>query len=470
LRRDLPPNRIALVLFLLGCVLGLVGLLMLPRRLPAFLGLEPAGTLASLLPPDPSPLPAAGSSLDSVDIVLPPHLPEPTNLSAAESEGLLIAGGQADDGTSFYRIELTEESLNGLLQSWCGSAGVLGSGCAHINIDLQPGGLLVSREIRVGPWNCRLGVLLLEDEGALAEASILVDEQLYAVPATGLPAQLASGLQSDVRQVLQGISVIGPLPGEASVADVSFHADRLEALAAVPGVVALMGDAGWRAVDQSIETRQITVRTAAGSDDVRLVRIDPSAVSFSVHYRPGDPLRISAWADELEPLLVFNGGYFTEEYETIYLIVAGGQAYGSPLGDFAGMFAAESDGSAGVRWLAQAPYGPDDPPAAAVQSFPVLVKPGGVMAFASDADNGARSRRTAVAQDFEGRILVVVAPGTVFSLHELAVFLAESELGVDVALNLDGGASTGLYLAADGARFEVDSIKPVPSVVVVESP
>jgi hypothetical protein len=99
-----------------------------------------------------------------------------------------------------------------------------------------------------------------------------------------------------------------------------------------------------------------------------------------------------------------------------------------------------------------------------VQSFPVLVKPGGVMGFPADADDGRPARRTVVAQDRRGRLLFLVAPRGYFSLHHLAVWLVASDLDVDVALNLDGGPSSGLWLR-DGPQ--IDSLVPVPSVIVV---
>jgi len=120
-----------------------------------------------------------------------------------------------------------------------------------------------------------------------------------------------------------------------------------------------------------------------------------------------------------------------------------------------------------VRWLRDQPYDPSEPLKEALQSFPVLVKPGGVVGFPADADDGLPSRRTVVAQDRQGHILFVVAPRGYLSLHELACFLADSDLGVDVALNLDGGFSTGLWLKAGGASVEINSRVPVPSVISV---
>jgi hypothetical protein len=104
----------------------------------------------------------------------------------------------------------------------------------------------------------------------------------------------------------------------------------------------------------------------------------------------------------------------------------------------------------------------------ALQSFPVVVKPGGVMGFPADADDGRPARRTVVAQDVQGRILIIVAPRGYLSLHELARFLAGSDLDLDVALNLDGGFSTGLWLRAGERSVEVDSLVPVPSVISVD--
>ena len=119
---------------------------------------------------------------------------------------------------------------------------------------------------------------------------------------------------------------------------------------------------------------------------------------------------------------------------------------------------------ASVRWLRVSPYDPRERLREAVQSFPLLVKPGGVMGFPADADAGQTTRRTVVAQDRDGRILFLVAPNGHLGLHALAVWLVESDLGVDIALNLDGGPSSGLWVT-DGPQ--IDSLLPVPAVIVV---
>jgi len=227
-------------------------------------------------------------------------------------------------------------------------------------------------------------------------------------------------------------------------------------------------DTGWQTVQPGIELRQVRVETGDVTERLTIVRLNPDSVRFRVHYDPIAPRSVNGWAERLQPLLVVNGGYFTPENETTGLLISDGQIWGTRYGGFAGMLAVTPDDGVSVRWLRDQPYDPGEPLKEALQSFPVLVKPGGVMGFPADADDGRPARRTVVAQDYQGRILIIVAPRGTLSLHELARFLAESDLDLDVALNLDGGYSTGLWLQADGLIVNIDSLIPVPSVVSVD--
>jgi len=238
-------------------------------------------------------------------------------------------------------------------------------------------------------------------------------------------------------------------------------------------------DTGWQLLQTGVELRQVLVETGDVAERLTIVRLDPVVVRFRVHYDPDMPLPVSDWASRLRASLVVNGGYFTPENETTGLLISGGQMWGAVYGDFAGLFAvspspdhspARGGEKVSVRWLRDRPYDPAEPLTQAVMSFPVLVKPGGVMGFPADADEGTPSRRTVVAQDQQGRILIVIAPRGYLSLHEMAVFLAGSDLGIDVALNLDGGTSTGMWLAAGKRSVEMDSLVSVPSVISVETP
>ena len=223
-------------------------------------------------------------------------------------------------------------------------------------------------------------------------------------------------------------------------------------------------DTGWQPLRPGLEVRSLNVTVGANVERVTLTRLDPTIVTFRVLYTPGTPSLVSAWAHQTGADVVINAGYFTEAYAVTGLTVSNGAVHGVPYGDFAGMFAVTDDGVVSVRWLRSWPYDSSESLREAVQSFPVLVKPGGVMGFPADADDGHPARRTVVAQDRSGRVLLMVAPRGYFSLHALAVWLTESDLDVDIALNLDGGPSSGLWVK-NGPQ--IDTFSGVPAVIIV---
>jgi uncharacterized protein YigE (DUF2233 family) len=220
-------------------------------------------------------------------------------------------------------------------------------------------------------------------------------------------------------------------------------------------------------VEEGLEVRSLAVETSLGTEQVTVVRLEPALFDVRVEYTPGEARPVSVWAALTGALLTVNAGYFTEAHYVTGLTVSEGVAYGVPYGDYAGMLAIAPEGAVSLRWLRAWPYDPAEPLRSAVQSFPVLVKPGGVMGFPADADEGLASRRTVVAQDQAGRILFLAAPVGRFSLHELAVWLTESDLEIDLALNLDGGTSTGMWLRAPGADVRLESYTEVPAIIAV---
>ncbi len=126
----------------------------------------------------------------------------------------------------------------------------------------------------------------------------------------------------------------------------------------------------------------------------------------------------------------------------------------------------ETEGVLRVRALATDPYLPGEPLEQAVQGWPLLFYSGGVPSEFESSE--APSRRTAIATDGAGRIVIVVADLPV-SLAELQQWMGSApELDVDVAVNLDGGSSTGLVLAAGGQSLSIDSWVPVPAVLAFE--
>lgn len=118
-----------------------------------------------------------------------------------------------------------------------------------------------------------------------------------------------------------------------------------------------------------------------------------------------------------------------------------------------------------LRWLEAEPYQPSEQIRAALQSFPVLVRPGGQLGYGPERESGARARRTVIAQDVQGRILLMVAPLGHFTLHELSAYLTTLDLNLDLAVNLDGGGSTGILVA--NPRELIAPTRPIPFVILV---
>jgi len=147
-------------------------------------------------------------------------------------------------------------------------------------------------------------------------------------------------------------------------------------------------------------------------------------------------------------------------------VIVDGAATGTSYGPFAGMLAISEDGPQ-LRWLRQQPYSPGERLLAGLQSFPLLVKPGGLLGFPAQYEDNLKARRTVIGQDREGRILFLVAPLGHYTLHQLSLTLVDLDLGLDIALNLDGGPSSGIILAEPFEHIPAYSLLPL--VILVHS-
>jgi uncharacterized protein YigE (DUF2233 family) len=179
-----------------------------------------------------------------------------------------------------------------------------------------------------------------------------------------------------------------------------------------------------------------------------------------------NPGEISDWQRRLGALLVVNGGFFQTNNQPRGLIFADGQRIGTSFYRHGGMLTV-SGGTVSIRSLAQFPYQEEEYFEQAVQCSPMLLYPGG---FPVQFDDIAAdlSRRTAVAQDTQGRIVFLVIDEGVVSLYQLRDWMVEQEdLDLFVAFNLDGGYSTGLDLKAGERELSIESRAKVPDVIAV---
>lgn len=224
---------------------------------------------------------------------------------------------------------------------------------------------------------------------------------------------------------------------------------------------------GWETVRPGIEQRTARVPGQGPfGAQAMIVRVDPALATFQVAYQPGDPLSLSEWRTALPgAAVIVNGGFFDEFSRALGLVVSEGQAYGQSFSGFGGMFQVTEAGPR-VRSLVSEPY-LGEPLWHAVQSFPMLIEAGGVLAPRGDGFD-VPARRTIIAQDGAGRILLIVTPLSEVSFSAAQDWLLSADLDVRIALALDGGRSTGLALDhVEGPDDLYPAFDRLPSVIAV---
>jgi hypothetical protein len=219
---------------------------------------------------------------------------------------------------------------------------------------------------------------------------------------------------------------------------------------AIPNLFRAGPDTGWSSLRPGLERRVIGIYNDQNQrvESVHIWRLDQKYFRLDVAYDE-KPKSLETWQQETRASLILNGGYFSVEHERYFpdgLAIGNGKTSGHSFDGFGGMLAI-GQSRAELRWLVQKPYSSDEQLQAALQSFPILVQPGGKLGFPAERENHVSARRTVLAQDKDGRILFIVAPEGYFTLHQLSVYLTGSDLNLDIAVNLDGGGSTGILVA-----------------------
>jgi Exopolysaccharide biosynthesis protein related to N-acetylglucosamine-1-phosphodiester alpha-N-acetylglucosaminidase len=236
-----------------------------------------------------------------------------------------------------------------------------------------------------------------------------------------------------------------------------------------PEVTPALSDTGWVLLPSGLEKRLISIYDTEKqvAEVLHIFRLNQSLFRLAVSYSE-IPKTLDEWQSETNAVLAINGGYFRVENETYIpngLTIADGKSFGNSYDNFAGMLAITERG-AEIRWLADKPYNPNEELLGAVQSFPLLVKPGGKLGFPIQYEDNVQARRTVIGQDKNGNILLMITPKGYFTLHQLSVYLSTSDLNLDIAVNLDGGPSTGVVLKND-SQESIPAPSPLPVVILV---
>lgn len=223
----------------------------------------------------------------------------------------------------------------------------------------------------------------------------------------------------------------------------------------------------WTQTQPGIELRREHWKGASGNEDtVTITRFDTHKVHVSIGYQPDKPLQLKDWMQQTHAIAVMNGGYFDQHNQATALLISNGQANGTSYQGCCGMLAVDAQNNVSIQSLSDQPYDPGtEQLQQATQSRPMLIVNGKRTQFQETA---AASPRSVVAIDNQGRLLFIVSPAQAFSVDELADLLVQSDLSLKMALNLDGGSSTGLYLNSGGQQVSLDSVTALPIVIIVK--
>lgn len=185
-----------------------------------------------------------------------------------------------------------------------------------------------------------------------------------------------------------------------------------------------------------------------------VIRADPAKVRFSTYQfrdeRLEQPLTIQEWHRRTKASVLFNAGLFRENYSYLGLLLKDGRSLGSKRHpQWLGLFVAEPIApglrNARVLDLASDLFTEDKPVyREAAQALMLLDRMGKPRVRRS----GKRAYQTVVAEDDEGRILVMKSAEPV-ELWALADCLRTDYPAVRLAMAMDGGSSSDLLIGEE---------------------
>ncbi|MBK8028901.1 MAG: phosphodiester glycosidase family protein [Chloroflexi bacterium] len=221
---------------------------------------------------------------------------------------------------------------------------------------------------------------------------------------------------------------------------------------------------GWEVLANGLERRLITVTANTFSTLTARAAHRSGALYVARALSPGEPLTLGTWREVLPGAVAFvNANFFDTAQQALGLVVSDGVAYGQSFTDRGGMLQVQN-GVPRVRSILQEPYY-GEALEQAVQGFPVLVANGQTSFTNTQGDRA--SRRTIVAQDANGRILLLTTPSLFgMRLVDLSAGLPATDLNLVTAVNLDGGGSTMMWIGGNAA-YQLYSFDPVPAVLAV---
>lgn len=229
----------------------------------------------------------------------------------------------------------------------------------------------------------------------------------------------------------------------------------------------------WTEPDTEVQTNQVwlqleaglsktTLRPTSTESTVDVYRFDQNQFAWRFEHTTS-ARSVASWQKDLnQPLAVANGVYFNEDYAPTGFLITDGKRISNRAFDpeRSGLIILDPP----VQLIDPRTERASEPLQNAAQSYPWLVRDGRATVT---SDSGLSARRTFIATDVNGDIYLGIVPLGDMSLYQLSSLLAESSLGLDQALNLDGGPSSGIAISSQAGNEIENSFTAVPNVIVV---
>ena len=214
----------------------------------------------------------------------------------------------------------------------------------------------------------------------------------------------------------------------------------------------------WKRLIPGLEYKLTKASAEKGSVDIYSLRVNPKKLSIRVLDSRDfgqKKLRVKNIAENTGAIIAINGGFFDTDDNHLGLLIRDGDTVSRYIKRDWGIFIIKN----GKPYIIHSRnYRKNKDITQAVQVGPRLISEGRIMKLKKQF-----SRRSAVGIDRSGKVVFVVSGNNynegVMSLLELAEFmrLPESKGGLECryALNLDGGASTQLYMNVNNFHLDL---------------
>lgn len=200
------------------------------------------------------------------------------------------------------------------------------------------------------------------------------------------------------------------------------------------------------------------------SYEIQVVKIDPKLSTLSLKYNQ-EGKTVGQWTQDQSNVIVMNAGFFKENNEPVGLLYIDGQRRDAHrVNPSASGLLLLNQNRVQILNLANSPIPDESALKNALQTFPVLIDKGNIVA---NENLTKQDRRSAIGVDKEGKVYLITADYPHLGLYDFSKTLHDSSLQFTEVLNLDGGGSTGMAINIGEYKDLIESISAVPTVLEV---